>query len=82
MWWTYDDVSIVELLVGGERLAKLPPSRHNVFKEQILPAGGRDGEAQRLAGKPGEALPVVSVHVQPRRSKASHQGVSTAGPRG
>jgi hypothetical protein len=61
-------VSVVELLGGGERLAELPPRRRDVLEQYVLAAGGGDAEAERLAGEPGERLPIgppVARHLEP-----------------
>ena len=47
---------VVEILVGGEGLAELPPRRHDVLEDDLLAAGGGEREAEPLAGERGEAL--------------------------
>jgi hypothetical protein len=67
---------VVEVLVGGESLAELPPRRHNVLEDDVMPTGGDEREAEALANEPtGEAVPVgapVPVHGDPVRVGALH----------
>jgi hypothetical protein len=67
---------VVEILVGGEGLAELPPRRHDVLEDDRLAAGGGEREAEPLAGERGEALPVgapVPGHLDPIRGGALHR---------
>ena len=63
-----DASSVVKLLVGRVGLSELPPRRRHVQELYVLPAGGSDGEAERLAGEPREGLPIsapVPRHLDP-----------------
>jgi hypothetical protein len=60
--------SVGELQVACERHAEHPVGRHDVLEDDGLPAAGRDTEGERLAGDPGERLPVgapVPAHGHP-----------------
>uniref|UniRef100_A0A804PRV9 Uncharacterized protein n=1 Tax=Zea mays TaxID=4577 RepID=A0A804PRV9_MAIZE len=67
---------VVEVLVGVESLAELPPRRHDVLEDDVLSAGGDEREAEALADEPAcEAVPVgapVPVHGDPVRVGALH----------
>jgi hypothetical protein len=65
--------SVLEILVGVERLAELPPPGRHVEELNVLPAGADHGEAKLLAYEGSVRLPVgapVPGHLHPSRVPA------------